>query len=143
MPLMIHKLCSGNQKVKITLKFRSQWQQSLALPLLLIVAINITWFFLFPKVGPIVGAETGTDGYKEIAANLVRGHGFIFSPGMRSTIEFGYMKREPIYPLLLSLALRLTGTLSPAVLCLFQTSLSLISCSLIYCLGEKIFGAST
>src|SRR2546428_3126635 len=143
MPLMIHKLCSGNQKVKITRKFRSQWKQSPAIPMLFIVAINVAWFFLFAKVGPIVGAEPGTDGYKEIAENLVRGHGFIFSQNMRSTIEFGYMKREPIYPLLLSVILRLTGTLSPAVLGLFQTSLSLISCYLVYRLGEKIFGAST
>jgi len=129
--------------VKTTFKFRSQWKQSPVIPLLFIVAINVAWFFLFPKVGPIVGAEPGTDGYKEIAENLVRGHGFIFSQGMRSTIEFGYMKREPIYPLLLSVILHLTGTLSPAVLSLFQTSLSLISCYLVYRLGEKIFGAST
>lgn len=129
--------------MKVTLKFWSQWKESPAIPLLLIVAINVAWFFLSAKVGAIVGAETGTDGYKEIAENIVRGHGFIFSPGMRSTIELGYMKREPIYPLLLSVILRLTGTLSPAVLCLFQTSLSLISCCLIYRLGEKIFGTST
>ncbi len=134
---------SGDQKVKVTLKFWSQWKQSPAIPLLLIVAINIASFFLFAKVGAIVGAETGTDGYKEIAENLVRGHGFIFSQDMRSTIMLGYMKREPVYPLFLAVILRLTGTLSPAVLCLFQTSLSLISCCLIYCLGKKIFGAST
>jgi 4-amino-4-deoxy-L-arabinose transferase-like glycosyltransferase len=129
--------------VKVTLKFWSQWKQSPAIPLLLIVAINIASFFLFPKVGVIVGAETGTDGYKEIAENLVRGHGFIFSQGMHSTMMLGYMKREPIYPLFLAGILLLTGTLSPVVLCLFQTSLALISCCLVYCLGKKIFGAST
>jgi len=105
--------------------------------------MNIAWFFLSPKVGPIVGAEPGTDGYADIATSLVRGHGFIFSPGIRSTIEFGYMKREPVYPLLLSIALRLTGSLSPMILCILQTPLSLISCYLIYHLGQKIFGAST
>jgi 4-amino-4-deoxy-L-arabinose transferase-like glycosyltransferase len=129
--------------VKVTLKFWSQWKRPLAIPLLLIVAINVACFYLFAQVGPLVGAETGTDGYKEIAENFVRGHGFIFSQGMRSTGMLGYMKREPVYPLLLSVILRLTGTLSPAVLCLFQTSLSLISCCLVYRLGEKIFGAST
>ena len=129
--------------MKVVLKFWSQWKQSLAIPLLLIVVINVAWFFLFPKVASRVGAEPGTDGYKEIAENLVRGHGFIFSQDMRSIIELGYMKREPIYPLFLSVVLRLTGTLSPAVLGLFQTALSLISCCLIYRLGEKIFGAST
>jgi 4-amino-4-deoxy-L-arabinose transferase-like glycosyltransferase len=129
--------------VKITPKFWSHWKRSPAIPLLLILAINIAWFFLFVKVGTIVGAETGTDGYKEIAENLVRGNGFIFSRDMRSTIELGYMKREPIYPYLLSVILRLTGTLSSPVLCLFQTSLSLISCWLIYCLGKEIFGSST
>jgi 4-amino-4-deoxy-L-arabinose transferase-like glycosyltransferase len=130
-------------KAKVILKFWSQLTQSLVISLLLIVTINVTWFFLFPKVGRRVGAATGIDAYEEIAANLIKGHGFIFSPGMRSTIELGYMKREPIYPLLLSVILRLTGTLSPAVLGLFQTSLSLISCYLIYRLGERIFGAST
>jgi 4-amino-4-deoxy-L-arabinose transferase-like glycosyltransferase len=129
--------------MKITSKFWSQWKQSPATPMLLIVAINVAWFFLFLKVGGIVGAETGTDGYKEIAENVVRGHGFIFSQGMRSTVMLGYMKREPVYPIFLSVILCLTGTLSPAVLCLFQTSLSLISSYLIYRLGEKIFGAST
>ena len=134
---------SGDQKVKVTFKFWSQWKRSLAIPLLLIVAINVAWFFLFVQVGPIVGAETGTDGYKEIAENLVRGYGFIFSQGMRSTMLLGYMKREPIYPLFLSAILYLTGTLSPVVLGLFQTCLSLISCYLIYCLGKKTFGATT
>jgi 4-amino-4-deoxy-L-arabinose transferase-like glycosyltransferase len=133
--------CSGRDQ-KMTLSFESQWRRSPAIPLLLIVAINVAWFFLFPRVGGIVGAQTGTDGYKEIAESLVRGHGFIFSPGVRSIKELGYMKREPIYPLLLSGILRLTGTLSPTVLCLFQTSFSLISCYLIYRLGEKIFGIS-
>src|SRR5262249_25636983 len=114
-----------------------------ATPFLLIVAINLAWFFLFPKVGVLAGAETGSDGYKEIAENLVKGHGFIFSAGMRSTMMLGYMKREPIYPLFLSVILRLTGTLKPTVLCVFQTSLSLISCYLIYRLGEKTFGVST
>lgn len=129
--------------MKVTLKFWSQWKLSPAIPLLLVVAINVAWFFLFVQIGPIVGAETGTDGYKEISENLVRGHGFIFSQGMRSTMMLGYMKREPIYPLFLAVILRLTGTLSPAVLCLFHTALSLLSCCLIYHLGEKIFGAST
>ena len=129
--------------MKIPLKFQSQWQQSLAIPFLLIVAMNIAWFFLFPQVGAIVGAEPGTDGYADIATSLIRGHGFIFSPGIRSTIEFGYMKREPVYPLLLSIALRLTGSLSPTILCVLQTPLSLLSCYLIYHLGQKIFGAST
>src|SRR4029434_1059847 len=129
--------------MKITLRFWSQWKQSPAIPLLLIVAINIAWFFLSTKVGATVGAETGSDGYKEIAENLVRGNGVIFSRGMHSIGELGYMKREPVYPRFLSVILRLTGTLSPGVLCLFQTSLALISCCLVYRLGEKIFGAST
>jgi 4-amino-4-deoxy-L-arabinose transferase-like glycosyltransferase len=127
----------------ITLKFWSQWKQSPAIPVLLILAINIAWFFLYAKVGAAVGAEMGSDGYKEIAENLVRGRGFTYSQSMRSRIELGYMKREPVYPLFLSVILRLTGTLSPGALCLFQTSLALISCCLIYRLGEKIFGAST
>jgi len=129
--------------MKVILKFWSQLKQSPATLLLLIVAINIAWFFLFPQVGATVGVQTGTDGYKEIAENLVRGNGFIFSQGMRSTAMLGYMKREPIYPLFLSIILRFTGTLSPAVLGLFQTSLSLISCCLVYCLGKQVFSAST
>jgi 4-amino-4-deoxy-L-arabinose transferase-like glycosyltransferase len=110
--------------------------------LLLIVVINGIAFLVFPKVGVAVGADTGTDGYKEIAENIVAGKGFIFSEGMRSTFMLGYMKREPIYPLFLSMILRLTSSLSPATLCLFQTSLSLISCFLVNRIGTKIFDAS-
>ena len=129
--------------MQVTLKFWSKWHQSLVTPLLFIVAINVAWFLLGAKVGMIVGTETGTDGYKEIAENVVRGHGLVYSQGMRSTIEYGHMKREPIYPLLLAVILRLTGTLSPVVLGLFQTFFALISCYLLYHLGEKTFGTST
>jgi 4-amino-4-deoxy-L-arabinose transferase-like glycosyltransferase len=120
------------------------WSRSTVIaPLLLIVAINTTLFFVFPKIGAEVGADTGTDGYKEIAENLVGGQGLTFSQDMRSTLMTGYMKREPIYPLLLALVLRITGNLGPAVLCLFQTSLALISCYLIYQLGDRVFGTLT
>jgi 4-amino-4-deoxy-L-arabinose transferase-like glycosyltransferase len=129
--------------VRTPLNLRSLSQHPTAAPLLLVALVNVAGFFLFPRVADIVGAELGTDGYKEIAENLLRGHGFVFSQGMRSIIELGYMKREPVYPLFLALILLLTGTLSPLALCFFQTCLSLASCYLVYRLGENIFGDST
>jgi len=112
------------------------------LPLLLVLVLNLGSFFLFEKVGTVVGALTGTDGYKETAENLVKGYGLTSAPATRSTIELGYMKREPVYPVLLAAILRVTGSLSPGVLCVLHTLLSLISCYLLYRLGEKIFSPS-
>jgi len=105
--------------------------------------INTVSFFLFERVGSLVGAQTGTGGYREIAENLVRGNGYTSAFAKPSTIEYGYMKREPLYPLLLAMIFRLTGELSSGVLCFFHTSLSLISCCLLYRLGEMIFGLTT
>jgi 4-amino-4-deoxy-L-arabinose transferase-like glycosyltransferase len=62
---------------------------------------------------------------------------------MRSSMMLGYMKREPAYVLWLSAILKLTGTLSPPVLCLFQTALSLLSCLLLYRHGVQIFDVWT
>jgi 4-amino-4-deoxy-L-arabinose transferase-like glycosyltransferase len=124
-------------------RLSSTWRQLPLLPLILIVAINTTSFLLYARVNGAVGADTGTDGYKEIAENVVQGHGLVFSPGMPSTMMLGYMKREPIYPLWLSGILAVTGTLTPGVLCLFQTSLCMISCCLLYRLGAKIFDVRT
>ena len=56
---------------------------------------------------------------------------------------YGYMKREPIYPLFLAIILRLTGGLGPGVLCFFQTSLALVSCYLLYKIGDEVFGPTT
>jgi 4-amino-4-deoxy-L-arabinose transferase-like glycosyltransferase len=122
------------------------WLRSTEFPLpafCLIVVINAAMFAIFPQVGGAVGAETGTDGYKEIAENLVQGRGFIFAAGMRSAGMVGYMKREPIYPLFLAGILRITGTLNPLVLCIFQTALCLFSCWLIYRVGRYIFDSAT
>jgi hypothetical protein len=41
----------------------------------LILAINAVFFFAFARVGGFVGAEAGTDGYKEIAENILQGNG--------------------------------------------------------------------
>jgi 4-amino-4-deoxy-L-arabinose transferase-like glycosyltransferase len=110
-------------------------------PLVLVVVINLAFFFAFQRLGHTVGADTGTDGYKEIAESLVRGDGFIFAPDMHSTMMFGYMKREPVYPLLLAGVRYVTGTLNPVVLCLFQTALCVASCYLLFRLGVRIFDA--
>src|SRR5215471_20841788 len=114
------------------------------LPLLIVLLMNIASLFLLPKIGSAVEADMGTDGWKETAENIIAGKGFISvsSEGARSSVLQGYMKREPIYPLFLSAVLGLTGTLSPLTLCLFHTVLSLVSCGLIYRLGERVFGAS-
>jgi 4-amino-4-deoxy-L-arabinose transferase-like glycosyltransferase len=132
----------GDTDVK-ALKSWLQCKQTLAGPLLLVVVLNVASFFLSIQVGSAVGGETGSDGYKEIAENVVAGKGFIFSEGAPSTLMFGYMKREPVYPLFRSAILLITGTLSPVVLCIFQTFLSLISCCLVNRLGDRIFGPST
>jgi 4-amino-4-deoxy-L-arabinose transferase-like glycosyltransferase len=113
------------------------------LPLILIVVINATAFFLFNRVGSLVGADLGTDTYKEIAENLVRGNGFVSSPGKPSTMMSGYMKREPVYPLLLSGILSVTGELTPVVLCLVQTLLCVLSCYLLYRLAARVFEERT
>ncbi len=129
--------------MKITSRFWPHSWQWPIVPLLLIIAINVASFFAFPAVGATVGAATGTDGYKEIAESLAQGHGFVFATGMRSTGMLGYMKREPVYPLWLSVILRITGTLDTPVLWIFQTSLSLVSCCLLSFLGTKVFDAKT
>jgi 4-amino-4-deoxy-L-arabinose transferase-like glycosyltransferase len=117
------------------------WRRPLLLPLILIVAINATALVVFARVGSSVGADFGTDGYKEIAENVVKGNGFVYSPGTPSTMMYGWMKREPLYPLWLSGILAITGSLSPVVLCLFQTPLSMLACSLLYRLGSRMFDA--
>ena len=111
--------------------------------LFLVVAINITAFVMFPRIGAAVGAATGTDGYDGVAASLVQGDGFVFSAGRRSTGMTGYMKREPVYPLFLAGILRLTGTMSPVVLCIFQTGLSVIACCFVYALAKNVFDNRT
>src|SRR6476659_5008970 len=83
----------------------------LALPLLLVAVVNVAGFLFLSRVNGLVGAELGTDGYMEIAENLVAGHGFVATPGVRSIIELGYMKREPLYPLSLAIVLHGTGAL--------------------------------
>jgi hypothetical protein len=113
------------------------------LPLILIVAINAVSFAVFPRVGNSVGADTGTDGYKEIAENVVRGNGFVYALNRPSTMMAGYMKREPMYPLWLSMILATTGSLTPGVLCLFQTPLCVLSCYLLYLLGVRMFDVRT
>ena len=96
------------------------------LPLVLVLAINVISFFAFDRVGDLVGANTGSDGYKEIAENIVRGNGFVYAPGRPSTMMFGYMKREPLYPLFLSGALAATGTLNSAALGFFKRYYALL-----------------
>jgi 4-amino-4-deoxy-L-arabinose transferase-like glycosyltransferase len=110
---------------------------------ILVVVINAVFFFAFARVGGFVGAETGTDGYKEIAENLLQGNGLIFAPGQPSTMMLGYMKREPVYPLFLSAILALTGNLNPAVLSFFQTLLCALSCYLLLRLGTQVFDERT
>jgi len=126
---------------------RDRWPSSAGrcpvTPLVLVVAINLAFFFVFPRLIHSVGAETGTDGYKEIAENIVQGNGFVFAPEMHSTMMLGYIKREPVYPLLLAGVLWVTGTLNPAVLCLFQTLLCAVSCYLLYHLGTRVFDDRT
>jgi 4-amino-4-deoxy-L-arabinose transferase-like glycosyltransferase len=56
---------------------------------------------------------------------------------------YGSMKREPLYPLWLSGILAMTGSLSPAMLCLFQTPLCVLSCWLLYRLGARMFDVRT
>jgi 4-amino-4-deoxy-L-arabinose transferase-like glycosyltransferase len=109
------------------------------LPLVLVLAINVISFFAFDRVGDLVGANTGSDGYKEIAENIVRGNGFVYAPGRPSTMMFGYMKREPLYPLFLSGILAATGTLNSAALGFFQTPLCMLSCYLLFRLGTQVF----
>ena len=113
------------------------------LPVILVLAINAISFSTFDRIGGSVGAETGTDGYREIAENLLDGNGFIYAPGRPSTMMYGYMKREPLYPLFLSAILALTGTLNPAVLGLFQSLLCALSCYLLFRLGSRVFDERT
>jgi 4-amino-4-deoxy-L-arabinose transferase-like glycosyltransferase len=113
------------------------------LPIILVLAINAISFATFARIGGSVGADMGTDGYREVAENLLEGNGFIYAPGRPSTMMYGYMKREPLYPLFLSAILALTGTLKPAVLGLFQTLLCALSCYLLFRLGVQVFDERT
>src|SRR5262245_40871303 len=110
-------------------------------PFIFIVAINATSLVVFPRVGMSVGAGFGTDGYKELAESIVSGGGFVTWSGRPSTMMYGSMKREPLYPLWLAGILGVTGSLSPLVLCCFQTVLALVSCWLLYRLGARMFNA--
>jgi 4-amino-4-deoxy-L-arabinose transferase-like glycosyltransferase len=108
-------------------------------PVVLVFVINAVFFFAFARVGGLVGASTGTDGYWEIAHNLIWGNGFVYAPDRLSTMMLGYMKREPVYPLFLSAILAVTGTLNPAVLAFFQALLCALSCYLLFRLGTQVF----
>jgi 4-amino-4-deoxy-L-arabinose transferase-like glycosyltransferase len=140
---MSHFGRGGQQEMNPGPKAVAMWKQLPLWPLILVVAINATAFFLFPQISGAVGADTGTDGYKEIAENIVQGNGFVYSPDRRSTIMTGFMKREPVYPLFLSGILAVTGGLRPAVLGVCQTLLSLVACAVLYRLGVAVFDDAT
>src|SRR5262245_51649214 len=70
--------------------------------------------FIFPNVAGPVGLVTGpSDGWAEIAENIVRGNGFVWRPGAPATATTGYLTREPVYALFLAGILALFGDLDP------------------------------
>src|SRR5580700_3887054 len=69
---------------------------------LVIVAVNLmTLFVVIPRasgrIGQFYGDNQSSDGYDELAANLVQGHGYRFFPDTARTLM-----REPGYPILLA-----------------------------------------
>jgi 4-amino-4-deoxy-L-arabinose transferase-like glycosyltransferase len=151
---------SKNLPFKVDVDTMTQKQNTTSLSTLTIgnlsLGNNINWLLLaavastfinglvisllvFPAVSGPVGLSTGyTDGWAEIAQNIVRGNGFVYNPEKASTFMIGHLKREPVYSLFLAFILTVFGKWEPYMM-LFQILINSITCFVLYFIVTKTF----
>src|SRR5687767_8338595 len=94
------------------------WLLSAAVVLTLLNGLFIS-LWIYPAVsGPAELVTGSSDGWAEIAENIVQRNGFIYQPGERPTASTGYLTREPVYALFLASILAVFGTLEPYLMLL-------------------------
>ena len=71
--------------------------------------------------------------YRDIAVSLAEGRGFLLEGKPTSW-------RPPLYPAVMALVSRLTGTTDPHAVRILQLALSLVTVLLVYLLGRRLFG---
>jgi dolichyl-phosphate beta-glucosyltransferase len=116
----------------------SRWQNKRLIGLALLIAIvhSTLLFLVLPKVGarlaPAYNQDRYSDGYDELAANLVAGNGYRFYPDTARTLM-----REPGYPVLLA-GLLLTFGNSFTVVKLTNVILALLTAWLMMRIAKKL-----
>src|SRR5919109_68159 len=94
---------------------------------------------VFPSVSGPTGIATGSsDGWAEIAANIIKGTGFVYDPWAAPSPSTGYLAREPIYALFLASLLAVFGDLEPSMM-LLQALANAITCFVLYSVVRKTF----
>lgn len=95
--------------------------------------------WVFPAVSGPAGLVVGrSDGWVEIAENILRGNGFVHSPDTPSATVTGQLAREPVYALFLALILSVFGELDPYMM-LLQTLINSLTCLVVYCIARRTF----
>jgi 4-amino-4-deoxy-L-arabinose transferase-like glycosyltransferase len=114
------------------------WLLSIAVVLTLLNGLFIS-IWIFPAVSGPVGLGTGpSDGWAEIAENIVRGNGFVYNPGAEPSATTGHLTREPVYALFLASILWVFGKLDPYMM-LFQTLINSLTSFVLYFIVNKTF----
>ena len=122
----------------LSLSKKVNWLLLAAVVLTLINGLVIS-LVVIPAVSGPVGLVTGySDGWAEVAENVVRGNGFVFNPELASTFQTGHIKREPSYPLFLAFILAVFGKLDPYMM-LFQILINSLTCFVLYFIVNKTF----
>jgi 4-amino-4-deoxy-L-arabinose transferase-like glycosyltransferase len=113
---------------------------------LLVTAVVVTFvngliisLWVFPAVSGPAGLVVGrSDGWVEIAENILLGNGFVHSPDTPSATVTGQLAREPIYALVLASILAAFGELDPFMM-LLQILINSLTCLVLYFIARKTF----
>lgn len=113
---------------------------------LLVTAVAVTFangliisMWVFPAVSGPAGLVVGrSDGWVEIAENILLGNGFVHSPDTPSATVTGQLAREPVYALVLASILAAFGELDPFLM-LLQTLINSLTCVVLYFIARKTF----
>ena len=113
---------------------------------LLLTAVVVTFvnglvisIWIFPAVSGPAGLVVGrSDGWVEIAENILLGNGFVHSPDTPSATVTGQLAREPVYALVLASILAAFGELDPFMM-LLQTLINSLTCLVLYFIARKTF----
>src|SRR5215475_5088605 len=105
----------------LSLGKKVNWLLLAAVALTLMNGVVISRVILPAVSGPAEVVTGYSDGWAEVAENLVQGNGFVFNPELATyaTYQTGHIKREPAYPLFLAFILAVFGKLDPYMM-LFQ-----------------------
>jgi 4-amino-4-deoxy-L-arabinose transferase-like glycosyltransferase len=114
---------------------------------LLITAVILTLLnglvislWIFPAISIRAELVSGpSDGWAEIAENIVQGNGFVYQLGTQPTATTGYLTREPVYALFLASILAVFGSLEPYMM-LLQCLINALTCFVLYFVVRKSFG---